>query len=124
MQQQVEGLYEGSLQDWAAEVHRVKVETEVAQYKAPARISAVQRGVFGSSAGGWAIGHATCPGSAEGVSACALAAGLTPSLSGVEKVRWRPGGMLEARKSCHRRARARVRGCDSASAWECDCAGM
>mmetsp|Transcript_14524 Transcript_14524/g.51077 ORF Transcript_14524/g.51077 Transcript_14524/m.51077 type:complete len:1789 (+) Transcript_14524:100-5466(+) len=33
MQQQVEGLFEGSLQDWAAEVHRVKVDAEVAPYK-------------------------------------------------------------------------------------------
>eukprot|EP00746_Dinoflagellata_sp_MGD_P003647 gnl/MRDRNA2_/MRDRNA2_107068_c0_seq1.p1 gnl/MRDRNA2_/MRDRNA2_107068_c0~~gnl/MRDRNA2_/MRDRNA2_107068_c0_seq1.p1 ORF type:complete len:1812 (+),score=449.39 gnl/MRDRNA2_/MRDRNA2_107068_c0_seq1:383-5437(+) len=33
MQQQVEGLYQGSLQEWAAEVHRVKVAAEVAKYK-------------------------------------------------------------------------------------------
>jgi len=33
MQQQVKGLYEGSLQEWAADVHRVQVEAEVARYK-------------------------------------------------------------------------------------------
>jgi len=33
MRQQVEGLYEGTLQDWAAEVHRVKVAAEVERHK-------------------------------------------------------------------------------------------
>eukprot|EP00927_Polykrikos_kofoidii_P007853 TRINITY_DN13225_c0_g1_i1.p1 TRINITY_DN13225_c0_g1~~TRINITY_DN13225_c0_g1_i1.p1 ORF type:complete len:2011 (-),score=426.78 TRINITY_DN13225_c0_g1_i1:51-5642(-) len=33
MQQQVEGHYKGSLQDWAAEVQRVKVAAEVAHFK-------------------------------------------------------------------------------------------
>ena len=33
MRQQVEGLYQGTLQDWAAEVHRVKVAAEVERHK-------------------------------------------------------------------------------------------
>lgn len=33
MQQQVEGLYQGSLKDWAAEVQRVQVAAEVAKYR-------------------------------------------------------------------------------------------
>jgi len=33
MKQQVEGLYEGTLQDWAAEVHRIKVAAEVERHK-------------------------------------------------------------------------------------------
>merc|ERR1719343_676085 len=33
MRQQVEGLYKGTLQDWAAEVHRVKVAAEIERNK-------------------------------------------------------------------------------------------
>lgn len=33
MRQQLEGLYEGSLQDWAAEVHRVKLAAEVQRHQ-------------------------------------------------------------------------------------------